>query len=100
MKYLKTFEKTKYNLKKYFIIKSSIGYILLENVKFTDNKERIVINQLYILRTKGNEIKKMCDYYYNFTLKYIIERIIYQSNNIDDCLEFLEVLLSQNKYNL
>lgn len=107
MRHLKYFEELVDGIKKYFIINSDAGYMILEklriwldvNEKDEDKKTKIEINQLYIYDRK---LLKMPDdmYIFNFSLKFMKSKIIYQSDNLQECIDELELIKTQEKYNL
>ena len=106
MKYLKTFESeidfTK--LKKYIIVQEknksqSAKYILnvIEIFKIRQYPDKIKVKQLY---SYDDKLKKEI-----FTDTFIFEKmekynILYQSDNIEECINILPTLGELNKYNI
>lgn len=106
MKHLKSYENINSDLKKYFIIKSMIGFIVLEVIRIyydDDNVERLDLKQKYIYLSNDHfktldeeQLKKV----FHFTAKYMRKRIIFQSDSLKECVDVLPILTIQNKYNL
>ena len=113
MKYIKTFENIKsYDLKKYFVtekeidesygVKEKMLYVIFEilNKKVVyDNKK---ITYYYDIQRKyyckENNITEQKTKFLNDELKN--KEIIYTSDNLDECLEFVKLKMIANKYNV
>jgi len=107
MKYIKTFEKIKNSeLKRYFIMEKDIEiyilyviYEILNSRVFYENGELIYrydTQRKYYC--KENIIKEQQSRYINDDLKN--KKIIYTSDNLDECVEFVKLKFITNKYNL
>ncbi len=104
MKYIKHFEDTNikdmYKLKKYFIYKAefnhyifSIGKIFKYTVRTTAKyilQDNMIQDPRVLMRTTD----------YDFTPDEIEEHIIYNSDNINDCLNMLQTIINNNKFNI
>lgn len=98
MKHLKTYEQNTF--KKYFIIKVGdifqIWEILREwNDLGIDKYEMIPSFQLY-----KNEIIKLSNENVNFSKDFINKKILYSTNNLEDCFEKIRIINKSNQYNL
>jgi len=106
MKHLKTFENLIDDYKKYIIIPSGPNHLfVLEKININDNM--LVTKHIYTFEKKLNKIisidksPEYSDYSNEFRLPLIISnKIMYQSDNLDDIFEKLELLSATNKYNL
>lgn len=115
MKYIKTFEKIKNSeLKRYFVMEKDIEtrsakienniilyviYEILNSRVFYENGELIYrydTQRKYYC--KENIIKEQQSRYINDDLKN--KKIIYTSDNLDECVEFVKLKFEINKYNL
>ena len=93
MKYIKTFENIKsYDLKKYFVTEKEV----LELVKSSENFKIIVQTLSFSKRT--NDVAKSSELEIN--LNTIKNKIIFQSDDINEIRERLELLEMTNKYNI
>jgi len=102
MKYLKTFEKNYYSLKKYIIVdnfdkfRNKNVYTIFEILKI-NNSNGLDVKRLYWC--EEDSIKEEDATYYN--QKFKLKDIKYTSDNIEECLEYVKyVLFKSNKYNL
>ena len=86
---------------KQLLLVSNLSLILIEILRVRGEDFHVKI--LYYLEY-GGEIKKEEDSEPSFILKSIFkvsdDNIIYQSDNLQDCLESLPAILSAKKYNL
>lgn len=107
MKHLKTFENLIDDFKKYIIIPSGPNHLyILEKIGIDTNV--LVTKHIYTYNKKLNKIisidkssPEYSDYSNEFRLPLIISnKIIYQSDNLDDIFEKIELLSNTNKYNL
>ena len=110
MKYIKTFEKIKNSdLKKYFVTEKDVenNIILYVIYEILYRSRRDVynngkLNYLYDTQRKyyckENIIKPQHSKYFNDDLKN--KKIIYTSDNLDECVEFVKLKFETNKYNL
>lgn len=104
MKHLKTFENL--SLKKYVVI--DVPYIsgqpmyitLIEIINFTTNTYYIKFHYSYtynnnkIEKDNNNEI-------YNYDISFLkLNPILFQSDSLDDCMKYLELIQKSNTYNL
>ena len=111
MKYLKKYENFSYDdigIKKYFILKNtdSTAYSLCE-IKIIHNEKYFRALELYKYYTVNNTIKKLEQYPLNpdfnvhfFSVDKDKNKIFYQSDNIEDCLNMLKSMTMVNKYNI
>lgn len=108
MKYLKKFENIKDEYKKYVIYKSihkSIDYLFILEV-INQNEHFINVRKLYRYYNEytGDSFGIIgLEELDRATLKFTPERmndVIYQSDNMQDCLDVLPELISAIKYNI
>ena len=102
MKYLKTFEKFYIGLKKYLIFEAAYDTIF-EVVNITPSKiNDVEIKSLYYYNkyTKIKELVKTQPYNISYSHSYLSDHIIYQSANLQDCIDKLELREDIKKYNL
>jgi hypothetical protein len=108
MKYLKSYENINIPLKKYVIWKQDTDLEVFEvtdKIEKWDTDKVIIINILYKFKlgkiepvslnkrpTAGLDLTNLQNNIKNFC--------IYQSDNLQDCLDILEILDTSNKYNL
>ena len=108
MKYLKTFEKfviKPVELKKYVIWAGS-SYDrrsileIISNDKYKSKLKRIYIYDFL----KNAEIEIVGELYtdniFEYTSGYVKENIVFESDNLQDCYDFLDMLKSSKIYNL
>ena len=95
MKYLKTFESL--SLKKYIICKGTESYTTLEIVKLIDNFSIIVRTLAFSKR--NDTVFKSAKLTISFNL-YIEDRIIFQSDDINEIKTQLDILQNKDKYNI
>ena len=95
MKYIKTYESLK--LKKYIICKGEhIDYLVLETL---DKISNFIINVVILTFSKRiDEIKKSGEL--KTSIKAIKNRIIFQSDDINEIREELELLKNIKKFNI
>ena len=103
MKYIKMFERLDEikNLKKYFVNSINDYYTLFE-VKAIYYNSKIEIRRLYHCDTSfGKELIKdiITDNIENNFYMYK-DSIVYTSDNLNDCLDFIKLRLDVNKYNI
>jgi hypothetical protein len=103
MKYIKKFEKLqKRYLKKYIVLKyiSNEQYFVLELIYLKDEYDDIDV----IKRVEYDKYRKKQYYKINktFTINLYnsLFEFIYTSNDIDDCITFVEAKINSDKYNL
>ena len=110
MKYIKTFEKIKRSeLKKYFVDLRRLEnnrtvYVIFEIL--TDFYDQMTGNELsenaFNIQRKywceGNNIVTQKSIFRHQSIKKY--KIVYTSDSIDDCLEYTELKLAANKYNI
>ena len=108
MKYIKTYEKINledlkdFNLDKYLVFKydmsNNIMFQIFKINEIQTYNDLIIVSPIYQYETKfsPNFVKSTKDFYH-FKLKDIEERKIYQSDNLEDCKNFI---LNTVKYNL
>lgn len=107
MKYLKTFEELGDDIKRYFIINSASGYMIIEKLRIwldvdekdEDKKTKIEIKQLYIYGSRLIKISDSMDSF-NFSLGFMKRKIVYQSDNLQECMDELKDIKTRDKYNL
>jgi len=100
MKHIKSYENNKED--EYVIIKVNSFYSILKIIRrYLSNTgvDYIEVKQLYV--TKGDEIiEQKINRKLNFTIDYMKDIILYTTSDLDDCLESLETIIQQDKYNL
>lgn len=98
MKYIKTFEK-KISLKEYVVINHEYTYMILRINEIS--KDTVSYTPLYIFNKLNNNgafiLKGTDSKYYGEQLNDII---VFQSNNLSECIEILPALNKMKKYNL
>ena len=105
MKYIKKFE-TNTNLKKYVVWKVGFVLVILEvrsRIVGYEKSTNIFFERLYIYRPDANiELLRELTGIYEFSDNEIKEHVVYQSDNLEDCLDLdlLSALLNSEKYNL
>jgi len=102
MKYIKLFEKIDYPKGKYLVFKFKTNLIIVELIKVVYNWQdeiEIYTKRLYNCRESGIERTdpEITSALYN---EDIAKRIIYQSDDLEDVLNFAEPFFSVQKYNL
>jgi len=100
MKYLKTYEKYTSidNFKKYIIWQAKRTLMILQAIEVTEY--HLKFKKLYALYNTG-EIKRTnekLNIFHDFDK--IKRHIIYESDDLSDCLERLEILSNSKKYNI
>lgn len=102
MKYLKTYEKYKESdFKKYFI-GTLFDSLAIFNIIEMSNKNMAEIKILLIYNKTNDEIKefKGGEESYKKSLDIIKNKILFQSDNIQDCIDIIPILSDTIKYNL
>ena len=108
MKHLKTFEKLNIKaveLKKYVIwsiLTSPINRCSILEVIFND-KYTAVLKRIYtydLLTNSQIDDSLMADNIFEYSPRHVKENIIFESDNIQDCYDFIETLKISKKYNL
>ena len=115
MKHIKNFESVDLNIKKYIIWDTRIGspdngvLLILEvlDIKHSISEGyRIKYSFLYRFRKKDNSLEDMKNSLdlnnsdnINYT-GYSEKNIVYQSDNIQECIDMLPLLANTSKYNL
>ena len=97
MKYIKTFE-NKYEFLKYVILKHC-GDIFI--VKILSSSWYIIFKKLY--KYENDELIEN-DYFdevkYNYDFEFIINNTLFQSDNLQECIDIIPDILATKKYNL
>ena len=106
MKHLKTFEATieddHTKLKKYIIYYSKEllpTYQIIEILYTEPYRDNSKIKFWY-QSINNNEIEKSSKLPYTTSTNYLIKNTIYQSDNLQDCIDKLEIMIHTYKYNL
>jgi len=103
MKYLKTFESNKYDFKTYLLYKVNPDiYFILKFVRLngTLRDTYITTNKCY---SYSKILNNLVPQHAGYRLEYSddnIKDIIYQSDNIQDCLDVIHTLKDTEKYNI
>jgi hypothetical protein len=99
MKYLKTYENSQF--KKYAIIKLGDNSLCIIKIIEIEGYDRMKVMKLY------NLIKNYIHEYNTNNITYLISiskqftpKLIMQSDNIEELLDYFNMLISLNKYNL
>jgi len=99
MKYLKTYENNS-KLKKYIIREYRFAFSIFEVNNFS--KDEVLLTELYTsykkLNGKIESVKN--DKPYLVPIRIINKNLVYQSDNLQDCLDALPKIGDINKYNL
>ena len=114
MKHLKTFESytqlteeiknwlKEYEFKKYLIFEAKLQFTIFEIIKVEDNNINLELKVLYSYNKRDKEFIKNSvnqkSYSYNYSS--ILPNTIYQSDNLQDCIDFLKIKDDIEKYNL
>ena len=105
MRHLKTYESEDNSafsqLKKYVVWKMAFVFVILKVIE--KNEQSAVFKRLYIYNFDTLKIRKAVKIEnYNFDYDQINDHVIYQSDNLQDCIdeEYLSMLNSTTKYNL
>ena len=105
MKYLKTFENKV--LKKYIIfklphiIKNTYYFIIAEIVKIENDKYTIRYHYSNIKDVHKMVIEEDSTVEYEIESKYIDNKeIIYQSDSLENCIDYINILINANEYNI
>ena len=102
MKYIKTFENIDEDLEKYIAIKFTSNIIVAEIIRFNSSGE-LIVRRLYNKHENSKHLdtfdkedkKEMLVNYEN-----IKNRIVYQTNDLQQLLDILDSLFYVSKYNL
>jgi len=102
MKYLKTYESKSFEKGKYVVMKHKWQ---LDNLLFIYNimnvkTSEIVVKRLYRFDINTDKLTEDNDIYYFGTKDYKPTDIIYQSDNLQDCIDRLPKLTMLKKYKL
>ena len=105
MKHLKYFESTEIindymNIKKYVVWRMKFYLIILE-VLWCDTKEA-GMKRLYSYSIDSNYLKKTSEEIYTFGYPEIIDKVVFDSDNLEDCLDdnLLASLKNSIKFNI
>lgn len=96
MKHIKSYENNKEE--EFVIIKVNNFYSTLKILRrYLSNtgEDYVEVKQLY-KKTVEQKIKRK----FNFSVVYLEDKTIYKSNDLTDCLEAMETIIQQDKYNL
>ena len=107
MKHIKKYENySSYDIKKYAVIKyintdnNNIDYFIDEIEEIRFNKY-VFYNMLYQYNYDTNIIDKLkTENIASLTIKRYIEDILFTSDNLNDCVNFIIQYIQANKYNL
>lgn len=107
MKHIKTYEVLRSELKldKYIIWKSSLLNIF--KVLISSNQSTLILERLYMYSEKGLEKAPFEKYDEMITLQIddvsedvIYSYIVFQSNNLQECIDVIPTIIDSNKFNL
>lgn len=107
MRYLRTYEKyfNSKDIKKYIVWGdfSSFEIELLEVARIENDENIVWVNVLYLYNESKNELIKVTDksnQYLELDDVKDSSYILYVSDSLDDCKNFIEMKMSAKKYNL
>jgi len=101
MKYIKTYEENKY--KKYAIWKKTDSSSILSIIKIlpSSNETKIRIKVLLVYNKRKKILEPPVPGEFNeFYNEYANKRIIFTSNDLEECKKQIEIFEVSNKYNL
>ena len=98
MKYLKKFEIV--GLKKYVIIKGHYTFFRLFIVEITNIENNYVVTKDIFQMTINDDKPKAVENWNRRPYNSVIEDILYQSDDLEDCKNKLSEMISASKYNL
>ena len=101
MKYLKYFENKK-DLKKYIILKDSLDmFYIFKVLNYMNNADMYILRRLYQYFSNVNKTEKIIHVdYKTLNIRQIKNNLLYESDNLQDCIDKLPTLKNINKYNL
>lgn len=98
MKHLKYFE-NKNELKKYLILKDSFDMFYI--FEYISTYKDILLKRLYNYYSNVNILQKAYPVdYKTLNIRQIKNNLLYESDNLQDCIDKLPTLKNINKYNL
>ena len=107
MNYIKMFENFQEDLKKYLILSFFDVLVLVEiiNIEYPENsiyKETVVLyKKLYTYRNKIREISKFLKNDLNGKpISEIKSKMVFQSDDLKECIDNLEVIMNTRKFNI
>ena len=101
MKYLKYFE-NKNELKNFVILKDSLNmFYIFKVLDYNKVTDVYVLRRLYQYFSNVNKIEQILDGdYKTLNIRQIKNNLLYQSEDLQDCVDKLPTLKNINKYNL
>lgn len=104
MKHLKIYEDyKKENFKKYFIADVTYALVIFEILgEGQMSKDSVEIRMLFIYNKEKDKIEDMPEFSnsYDKPITTIKNKMIYQSNDLEDCIEKIRYINDENKFNL
>lgn len=105
MKHLKKFESTDIisgymDIKKYVVWEMTNNLIILEVTSI--DTDTVHMKRLYIYHVEYNKLRVASEETYTMSYDTIKEHVVYDSDNLDDCLDetLLAAIKNTSKYNL
>jgi len=106
MKYIKIYENKKYTIKNYVVWRIvSEKYTILKVIggqktsdDVYDNVELVRVYMYDLETDKEYHVKD--DRIFNFSVGHALANVIFQSDIYKECLEYIEMKLTANKYNI
>ena len=103
MKYLKKYEENNRNYKKYLVLKDEDNKIYIRRYLYTINDNNSILRissiAIYKIDEKGGRILESKPFI-NLRKNFIDKLLIYQTDNLNEAIEFAEIEYNNNKYNL
>ena len=90
MKYLKTYENIDTKFNKYAVLRKDKKFVIIKIIRQDDEKT------YYKFYKQNDELSKLN----NFYSKYLMTRIVYQSDDLQDCKDHIIKLEKFKKYNI
>ena len=104
MKYIKTFENIAPEIKKYFVIhhanKDTLDYEIYELFGINRTQNNVSAVKLFTYHNKLNKFKRHTQNAINLSLFSIERQIIYTSDSLKECKDWVETTSIKNKFNI
>ena len=106
MKYLKKFGD--YDFKTYILLKANLtGFIIIKSKEIffgkfgrADDQASLHMKKVYNINNNGVIKKEVKDFYFSWEVEKIKDNMLYQSDDLDDILNNLDMVLQVNKFNM
>jgi len=101
MEHLKTFEKYEH-LKNGEYIVTYVKYLnkyFIDKISFINDDTSLVLTNYYSWNKNKSTIEKLDYHNETMSIKYL-DNVVYSSNIIEDCYEYLKLLINTQKYNI